>query len=248
MIQFFAPDLLTTATLPPDESRHCCKVLRHRAGDTITIIDGKGSRYLCRILNPDPRGTQVEILETQVIPDHWKVDITLAVAPTKNIDRMEWMVEKCVELGVNHIVPLLCSHSERKVVKNERLVNIAVSAMKQSLKTSMPEIAPLTPFRTFIETCLKRRESNPHLDCLMGYCDKEYPRRRLIDMYTPGHDAVIIVGPEGDFAPEEVDFAVKCGFIPVTFGEARLRTETAAISALDTIHLLNLLSVNEQSI
>lgn len=242
MIQFFAPDLLTTGSLPADESRHCSKVLRHRAGDEISVIDGSGKRYRCRILDPDPRSTFVEILNSESIPNHWKVDITLAVAPTKNIDRIEWLIEKSVEIGINRFVPLLCSHSERKVVKIDRFVNIAVSAMKQSLKTSLPQIDPLTPFNNFILECREKSTQDSNLQCFMGYCDKNYPLLRLIDVYSSGNNVVILIGPEGDFSPEEVESAVDCGFIPVTFGASRLRTESAALVALDTIHILNMLS------
>ncbi|MDE6812159.1 MAG: 16S rRNA (uracil(1498)-N(3))-methyltransferase [Muribaculaceae bacterium] len=242
MIQFFAPDLISTGILTPEDSRHCCKVLRHRAGDEISVIDGSGHRYCCRILDPDPRGTQVEIIGTELIPPHWKPEITLAVAPTKNMDRMEWMVEKSVEIGVNRIVPLLCEHSERKTIKTERLVNIAVSAMKQSLKTTLPKVEPLTRFNDFIDRCQTLHTSGNPKQCFMGYCDRNYPLLRLVDEYQPGADAVIMIGPEGDFSPDEVAYAVKSGFIPVTFGQSRLRTETAAISALDTIHLLNMIA------
>lgn len=238
MIQFFAPDIEATGCLPADESRHCSKVLRHRAGDEITVIDGKGNRFECRVLDPDPRATQVEILSSEKIEEHWTPDIILAVAPTKNMDRMEWMTEKAVEIGVNKIVPILCEHSERKVVKTERLNNIAVSAMKQSLKTTLPEVAPLTPFKDF----LKEYNKDSLLDYqrFMGYCDSQYPRNLLISEYHAPHNVIILVGPEGDFSPLEVEMAVEAGFLPVTFGDSRLRTETAAIVALDTIHILNL--------
>lgn len=238
MIQFFAPDIETTGCLPADESRHCSKVLRHRAGDEISVIDGKGNRFVCTVLDPDPRATQVEILSSEKIEQHWTPNIILAVAPTKNMDRMEWMTEKAVEMGVNKIVPILCEHSERKVVKTERLNNIAVSAMKQSLKTTLPEVTSLTPFRDFIKEY--GNDSLPDYERFMGYCDAEYQRNLLISEYRAPHNVVILIGPEGDFSPSEVEMAVEAGFIPVTFGDSRLRTETAAIVALDTIHILNL--------
>lgn len=238
MIQFFAPDIQATGILPADESRHCSKVLRHRAGDEICVIDGMGNRFVCRILDPDPRSTQVEIISSEHIEEHWQPKITLAVAPTKNIDRMEWMTEKAVEIGINRIVPILCEHSERKVIKNERLVNIAVSAMKQSLKSTLPEIRSLTPFGDFLkEFGILGLPSAQHF---MGYCDAKYPRLPLAAEYKAPSDVVLMIGPEGDFSPSEVEAAVKAGFIPTTFGDSRLRTETACIVALDTIHILNL--------
>lgn len=239
MIQFFAPDIVASGILPPDESRHCCKVLRHRAGDEICVIDGKSHRFTCRILDPDPRATQIEIISAEEISDHWKVNITLAVAPTKNMDRIEWMTEKAVEIGVNRIVPLLCEHSERKIVKTERLVNIAVSAMKQSLKTVLPEISPLITIKDFLQGLPENQDLNSHEQRFLGYCDSAYPRKSMIQEYRPGNNVILMIGPEGDFSPEEVRLSVESGFIPVTFGESRLRTETAAIVALDTIHFIN---------
>lgn len=235
MIQFYAPDIESTGILPVEDSLHCVRVLRHRNCDLITVIDGKGHRFTCRILDADPRATAVEIEATEYLPTHWGNNITLAVAPTKNMDRMEWMVEKAVEIGVNRIVPVLCDHSERRVLKAERLRKIAVSAMKQSLKTTLPEVAELTPLRDFL--------NEPHAGMkFMGYCDKNYPLLKLVHGYKGDTDVTILIGPEGDFSPEEVAMAVKAGFIPVTFGNSRLRTETAAIVALDTVHILNQLS------
>lgn len=241
MIQFFAPDILATGRLTAEESRHCCKVLRHHIGDEIVVIDGSGNRFKCKILLADPRATEVEILSAEEIRPHWGVDITLAVAPTKNIDRIEWLIEKSVEIGVNHIVPILCAHSERKVIKEERLVNIAVSAMKQSLKTTLPEIRPLTPIGDFIRETAENI-NNADTQLFMGYCDKNYPLRSLTKIYSPGNNVVLLIGPEGDFSHEEVDQAVDVGFEPVSFGNSRLRTETAALVALDTIHIINQLS------
>ncbi len=213
---------------------HCCRVLRHKAGDSICVIDGRGNRFDCRILEADPRSTAVEIVESTAIPTHWGCRITLAVAPTKNMDRMEWMVEKAVEIGVDRIVPLLCQHSERKVLKTERLTKIAISAMKQSLKTTLPEVCDLTPIKEFLA------QPHPGLK-FMGYCDRNYPLLLLPQQYAAGEDVTLLIGPEGDFSPEEVRLAVDAGFVPVSFGQSRLRTETAAIAALDTVHVLNLL-------
>ena len=234
MIQFFSPDLTTTATLPPDESTHCVRVLRHREGDEIQVIDGSGVLYQCRIIDADPRKTRVEIVSSTPAPKTWTPNITIAVAPTKNMDRMEWMTEKSVELGVDRIVPVLCTHSERKVLKEDRLRKIVVSAMKQSLKTILPEVAPLTPLAAFLDAHRNTDELK-----FIGYCDKDYPLRNLIAEYTPAKDVVILIGPEGDFSPEEVKMAIAAGFIPVTFGKSRLRTETAALAGLHIIHILN---------
>lgn len=232
MIQFYAPEIESTGILPPEDSLHCIRVLRHKEGDTVTVVDGKGHRFLCRIVDADPRATIVNIEQTLDIPPHWDCSITLAVAPTKNMDRMEWMVEKAVEIGVDRIIPIICEHSERKVIKIERLRKIAVSAMKQSLKTTIPEITDMIPFKDFL--------AMPHPGMkFMGYCDADYPLLSLAHEYESGSDVTLLIGPEGDFSREEVEMAVKAGFIPVTFGESRLRTETAGIVALDTIHILS---------
>lgn len=234
MIQFYVPDIATTGIMPSDESLHCIRVLRHKEGDEICVTDGTGHRYTARIVEANPRATLLDILDIADVPEHWRCDITLAVAPTKNMDRMEWLTEKGVEIGVNRIVPLLCEHSERKVLKADRLRKIAVSAMKQSLKTSVPTIEEMTPISDFL-----KQSASSEVQKFMGYCDAQYPRLDLAQAYTPPDDVIIMIGPEGDFSPEEVKLAVEAGFIPSTFGKSRLRTETAAVVALDTVHILN---------
>ncbi|MDE5877420.1 MAG: 16S rRNA (uracil(1498)-N(3))-methyltransferase [Muribaculaceae bacterium] len=235
MIQFYAPDLEHTLTLPADESAHCVRVLRKKEGDIITVTDGTGYRYECEITAAYHKGVSVAIVSRQLIEQHWGVNITLAVAPTKNMDRMEWLVEKAVEIGVDRIVLLWCEHSERKVVKTERLVKIAVSAMKQSLKTRLPEVTELIRFDDFIA-------SVPAGVRMMGYCDCSLPRHEMVGVYTAGNDAVIMIGPEGDFSPSEVARAMEAGFVPVTMGESRLRTETAALFGVEAIHIINQLA------
>ena len=233
MIQFFAPEIASEHTLPEEEARHAIKVLRSRPGDIITAVDGRGTRYTCRLLSDNPRKADIEIINAEKTVPAWHTDITVAVAPTKNVDRMEWLVEKLVEIGVNNIVPLLCRHSERKIMKNDRLERIAVSAMKQSLKAALPNIAPLTPVAEFISTCRSAQR-------FICYCDDYIERIPLVKEYAPVAESVaILIGPEGDFDPTEVKSAFECGFRPVTLGDNRLRTETAAIVAADTIHILN---------
>ncbi|MDE6681654.1 MAG: 16S rRNA (uracil(1498)-N(3))-methyltransferase [Muribaculaceae bacterium] len=235
MIQFYAPDLERTLMLPPDESAHCVRVLRKREGDMITVTDGMGFRYECEITAASQKGVSVSVVSRQLILPHWGVNITLAVAPTKNMDRMEWLVEKAVEIGVDRIVLLLCEHSERRVVKPERLIRIAVSAMKQSLKTLLPEVTEMIRLDEFLA-------SAPVGIRMMGYCDHILPRRELVSEYTANNDAVIMIGPEGDFSPDEVKRAMDAGFIPVTMGESRLRTETAALFGIEAIHIINRLA------
>lgn len=233
MIQFYAPDIAATLTLPESDSAHAVRVLRMNAGDELQAIDGKGNCYTCRIVVPDRKKTLVEITDVRPMPLPWNHRIILAVAPTKHIDRMEWAVEKLTEIGINRFIPVLCEHSERRDLKPERLERIAVSAMKQSLKGVLPEIDPLTPVAEIISS---------FNDCnrFIAYCDRAIPRLLFAQEYKPGADTVILIGPEGDFSPREIRLALDGGWIPVSLGPCRLRTETAAIVAADTCHILDL--------
>lgn len=237
MIQFYCPDIKNEPTLPEEESAHCCRVLRQQEGDTVQCIDGAGGVYECVITEAHPKHVGLRILNERHLDKAWCNTITLAVAPTKNIDRIEWLLEKIVEIGVDRVVLLKCEHSERKNVREDRLEKIIVSAMKQSLKATKPTLESLMPIGTF----LKEVRDNDAIK-LMGYCDADYPRLRLVDEYKAGRDVIIMVGPEGDFSPSEVEQAVASGFIPVTFGDTRLRTETAALYGVTAVHVLNSVS------
>lgn len=232
MIQFFAPDIESTLTLPQSDSQHCVRVLRMQPGDELDVIDGRGHRFRCVLADAHSKHAAVEIIEKIDMPLCWSQQITVAVAPTKHMDRMEWMVEKLTEIGVNRIIPLLCRRSERKEIKNERLEKIAVSAMKQSLKSVMPEIYPMTPVREVINSFAEAQR-------FIAYCDPSIPRLNLSQVYQAGKDAVIMIGPEGDFSPEEIKAALDAGWKPVTLGDNRLRTETAAIVGCDTFHIID---------
>ena len=174
----------------------------------------------------------VEIMECKDVDLCWDYDLTIAVAPTKLMDRMEWLVEKLTEIGVNRIIPIRCTHSERKELKTERLEKIAISAMKQSLKAVKPSIAPLTNVNDFIKSCNSRQR-------FIAYCDVDIPRRILAQEITPGIDTAIMIGPEGDFTTTEIQDAFAAEFRPVSLGDNRLRTETAALVAADTVHIIN---------
>lgn len=230
MIQFFAPDIETTGTLPETESGHCCRVLRMKEGDRITVTDGQGHRFECVITEAHPKHTAVEILSTEEIKPWWGFRLELCVAPPKNADRMEWLVEKAVEIGVDRIVMMRCDRSERKNQRIDRLEKIAVSAMNQSLKTNRTEITGPVPFREIIN------DGFSGFRCL-GYCDDSYPLLSFANEYKGG-DVRILIGPEGDFSPEEVSTAVERGYIPVTFGGSRLRLETAALYAAVAAHVV----------
>lgn len=233
MIRFHAPDIESTLTLPESDSGHCVRVLRMSAGQPVEIVDGLGNLYRCLLAEAHPKHARVEIVEKIHLPKTWPGTITIAVAPTKNNDRMEWLVEKLTEIGVDRIVPLRCRHSERKDINTDRLRKIAVSAMKQSLKALLPEIDPMTPLTAFLES----RGTNP--DNFIAYCDPSIPRETFARRYRPGTDTCVLIGPEGDFAPEEIRDALDRGWHPVTFGPERLRTETAALVACDTCHIID---------
>lgn len=234
MIQFYAPDILETGFLPESDSAHCCRVLRMHAGEEVFVVNGKGKRYRCVIMEAHPRHTAIEIIGEEDLPSHWGFHLTLAVAPTKNTDRMEWLLEKVVEIGVDSVVFLRCAHSERKVIKPERLEKVMVAAMKQSLKGVLPELHSLVPFSDFV----KMQSDKDSFRC-MGYCSDQFERKNFAQLCPKGRDVVIMIGPEGDFSQDEVNEAVKAGFVPVTFGESRLRTETAALYGVAAAHVVN---------
>ncbi len=232
MIQFYAPNIENDLILPESDSQHCVRVLRMKSGDIIEIIDGVGCRYKCKIIEAHQKRTRVEIINKQYIPLPWNNNITIAVAPTKHLDRMEWLVEKLTEIGVNRIVPLLCQHSERKEIKIERLEKIAISAMKQSLKTILPQIEPMTPIKNIICECDVPQK-------FIAYCDASIPRLLFSKEYIANKDTIIFIGPEGDFSSEEILFALDNGYKPISLGDNRLRTETAALAACHTCHIIN---------
>lgn len=236
MIRFYAPDIERNPVLPPDESAHVVRVLRRREGDDVDVVDGHGHLYHCRLAVADPRGAMLEVLDKEVILNSWNPHLTIAVAPTKNADRMEWLVEKLVELGVDAIVPLRCDRSERKDIKAERLERIAVSAMKQSLKATLPIIYPTTPLMSYV------RAVAPGTQKLVGYCDADTERRLMATEYRAGNNLSVLIGPEGDFTPQEIEECRPEGYLPVTMGDNRLRTETAALDACCTFHVINQLN------
>lgn len=224
--------------MPEVESGHCVRVLRHQPGDLLEVVDGKGGLFTVRLVDAHPKRAMVEIVERCDLPPFWKGRLVLAVAPTKNMDRMEWLVEKGTEVGMDGFVPLLCRYSERKEIKRERLEKTAVSAMKQSLKASMPEIREITPFARFVE------EYKGFPGKFIAHCVDDGSRRLLSREYRPGDDTVVLIGPEGDFSPEEITMALDAGFVAVSLGDARLRTETAALTALETFHIVGQLKNN----
>ena len=223
--------------LDAEESAHCVRVLRHRAGDEVDVMDGRGTLYHCRLTQDNPKGAEAEILSEQADWGAHPYHLTIGCCPTKNNDRFEWFVEKATELGVDRIVPLIGEHSERKVYKTERALRIALSATKQSLKARIPEIAEPLSVKDFIS---ERSEESLRL---IAYCfeDEAHPRRSIKEALETAREAprniTVLIGPEGDFSPEEASLALAGGYIPVHLGTSRLRTETAAVTAVEAVYL-----------
>ena len=219
--------------LDADESGHCVRVLRHRAGDEIHVIDGQGTMYRCRLTDDNPKGAEAEVLEAFPGWGGHPYRLTVACCPTKNNDRFEWFVEKATEVGVDCIVPVIGDRSERKVYKTDRALRIALSATKQSLKSRIPEIAEPVSVKDFI-----RRSGNSLK--LIAYCFEGDTRRISIQEALrnyDGKDITVLIGPEGDFSPEEARLAVEQGYVPVHLGASRLRTETAAVLTATAVYL-----------
>lgn len=229
---FLAEDIeSSTYTLSEEESKHIVRVLRMGAGDPLCLTDGQGTLCRCHILEAHPKRCTVAIDERQREYGKPAFHLHLAVAPTKNTARLEWVVEKAVEMGVGRITPLRCDHSERAVLKTDRLAKIIDSAMKQSLKAYRPQLDELTPLSQLIATPFDGQR-------LIAYCDGDH-RTPLREAYHAGSDVQVLIGPEGDFSADEVAAALDARFIPVTLGSSRLRTETAALAALAFINLAN---------
>jgi 16S rRNA (uracil1498-N3)-methyltransferase len=216
--------------LDEEESRHCIKVLRKNAGDTIHITDGKGFFYDAIISKPDFRKCEFAVTKTLAAADK-AYQIHIAIAPTKNADRIEWFVEKATEFGIDSISLIACENSERTFLKTERLRKLAVSAMKQSLKATLPQINDLSPFSSFIK-------SQSGSGRFIAYVDNNNPVL-LQNVAVKGEASVVLIGPEGDFSLAEVSQAIDAGFKKVSLGRSRLRTETAAIAACHILNLVN---------
>ncbi|MEI7675736.1 MAG: 16S rRNA (uracil(1498)-N(3))-methyltransferase [Bacteroidales bacterium] len=229
---FYTPDILLNLEMPEDESLHCVKVLRLAEGTEVRLVNGKGLFYKARIVNAHPKRCAVEILE--IIPEstNREFSIEVAMAPTKNLDRIEWFAEKVTEIGINKITFLRCRYSERKELKEERVHKILVSAMKQSQKATLPNLDSIVDFTEFVRRPYRGRK-------FIAHCYNNQSRLLLTQTYKKGENALILIGPEGDFSEEEVALAISCGFEPISLGNSRLRTETAALVACHTINLLN---------
>lgn len=228
---FYTPNILRNPELPEEEAQHCTRVLRLGVGDNITLTDGRGNFYKAEITVANNKRCLVAITETIYQNPLWPCHLHIAVAPTKNMDRNEWFAEKATEIGIDELTFLNCRFSERKVIKTERIEKILISAIKQSLKARLPKLNEMIDFTKFIAQDFKGQKFIAH--CYEG----EKPL--LKDVLTPGKDAVVLIGPEGDFSEEEVKAAIERGFTPISLGKSRLRTETAALVACHTMNLMN---------
>ena len=231
MALFYVPDIAECWELSEEEATHALRVLRLAVGDELDITDGKGNLYKAVISSIVGKHCHVEAKEIIPMPNGWEGKIHIAVAPTKNMDRIEWFAEKATEIGLDAITFVNCRFSERKVVKCDRVERIVVSAMKQSLKYSKPVVGEMIDFKKFIS---EERVGEKYI----AHC-YEGEKQLLKDLHEPGKDATILIGPEGDFSPEEVKMAMDAGFKPVSLGNSRLRTETAALVACHTLMLKN---------
>lgn len=222
--------------LDKDESAHCAKVLRHRSGDEISVIDGCGTLYRCRITSDNPKAVEATVLSSE---ENWggrEYKLHLAVCPTKNNDRYEWFAEKACEVGVDSISPVIGEHSERRIFKTARLEKILISAAKQSLKAAVPQVSEPISVKEYIAA---HKDDEGTLK-LIAYCfeDERVPRKSIkevLDNYS-GSEIIVMIGPEGDFSKAEAELALECGFIPVHLGTSRLRTETAAVTAAEAAY------------
>lgn len=229
---FYAPDIASnTYTLPEEESKHCIRVLRLNTGDEITLIDGKGNLFTASISNPNPK--RCEVIVTDVKTEFGKRNFYLhiAIAPTKNIERLEWFLEKATEIGVDEITPILCDRSERKVINNDRLEKIIVSAVKQSIKAYVPKLNEMISLKQFLNQSIDGQK-------FIAHCNS-WDLPPLKDNLQPNSKVTILIGPEGDFTYNEVEQCLSNGYKEISLGTSRLRTETAGIVAC---HIANLFS------
>ena len=229
---FYTPDISSdTYILNEEESKHCIKVLRLQIGNSLYLIDGKGGFYEALIEDPHPKRTRLKVLNVQKDFEKRNHYLHIAIAPTKNIERIEWFLEKATEMGIDEITPLICDRSERKDLKTDRLNKVITAAVKQSLKAYHPKLNEPQRFKDFIGN---------DADCqkFIAHCI-DSKKTTLKDQLKLNSDYLVVIGPEGDFTPSEVDAAIEKGFLPISLGSSRLRTETAALEVCFEVNFLN---------
>ncbi|MBR4297634.1 MAG: 16S rRNA (uracil(1498)-N(3))-methyltransferase [Bacteroidaceae bacterium] len=237
---FYAPEIEQTHELPQEEAAHAVRVLRMKEGDNLVATDGKGKFYDCTITLASNKSCRININSVETPSPLWHGKIHLAVAPTKNMDRTEWLAEKATEIGVDQFSFLLCDNSERKVIKTERVEKIVVSATKQSHKATKPKVEELIPFKKFISQDFKGQKFIAH--CYDDIPGTDNVKPFLGDVLSATDNALVMIGPEGDFSISEVQQALQAGFIPIHLGRSRLRTETAGLVA---VHLMYIKKMTE---
>ena len=257
---FYTPDVKGLKyTLNEEESLHAVRVLRLKEGDVITLVDGRGGLYEARIVEAHHKRCEIEVFEHFADYGKRPYYLHIAIAPTKNIDRFEWFLEKATEIGIDEITPLLCERSERKQVNIERLQRVMVAAMKQSKKAYLPQLNEMIPFdkwlkkykieaglaptlNMYIATCTGDHFGSP-MPGFGGICNAAVQtlnnKQHLKTAYQAGQDAIIVIGPEGDFSENELTQAFQYGFTPITLGKSRLRTETAGVAACHSLFFIN---------
>lgn len=228
---FYTPDIETSSELPEEEAAHALRVLRLQPGDEVRLTDGTGNFYRARISVAAHKRCLVDVLQVEPQAPLWSGHLHIALAPTKNMDRTEWFAEKATEIGLDELTFLNCRYSERRLIKTERIRKILVSAIKQSLKARLPRLNEMTDFKDFVTRPFEGQKFIAH--CHEG--DKPL----LKDTVRRGEDALVLIGPEGDFSDEEVQLALQAGFTPISLGRSRLRTETAALVACHILNLAN---------
>jgi len=216
--------------LSAEESKHATKVLRKKEGDILNFTDGKGSFYKAEITVADTRKCRLKVVSTEQKTKQHNYHLHIAIAPTKNMDRYEWFLEKATEIGIDEITPIICSHSERKVIKTERCNRILLSAMKQSLKFHLPKLNEAIMLKDFLKQDF---EGNKYI----AHC--EDGEKTALSVEDKAEKTTILIGPEGDFSPNEIEMALQNQFKAVSLGTSRLRTETAGLVAVHTINLKN---------
>ena len=230
---FYTPDITqNTYTLNEEESKHCVRVLRLSTGTIINLVDGVGGFYTAEIIADHPKKVVLSILHTEQEYKKRNHYLHIAVAPTKNIDRLEWFLEKATELGIDEVTPIITDRSERRIVKDDRLNKVITSAVKQSIKAYHPKLNEATTFADFLKQPFEGEQ-------LIAHCIDNTEKKFISDLVIPFQKYLVLIGPEGDFTPEEVDLALNKGFKALTLGENRLRTETAALATCFEINYLN---------
>lgn len=230
---FYTPDISTPVyTLNEQESKHCTQVLRMVVGDSVLLVDGVGGKYLATITTISKKQVQLTIDSHEKDFDKRSFHLHIAMAPTKNIDRVEWFMEKATEVGIDEFSFVLCDRSERKVVKVDRLEKVVTSAVKQSIKAYHPKVNDILPFKKFIQQFAT--VTNKYI----AHCEEGEKTTLKLDLLT-GKACLVLIGPEGDFSPQEIEIALKAGFKGLSLGKSRLRTETAALATCFEANYLN---------